>query len=153
MSIVSAWKASPIKKSIFIVPFGAKKVEEAKTYLLEQGLAVFDTPEQAIKTFYYLYQNEHNIDLLFETPSNILEDFIPDKERAQRIIFQALKKGRTYLNLSEGFELLKAYGVPVPKYRMARNEEELLAVAEELGYPLSLCFERDPISNLWTANA
>lgn len=144
MSIVSAWKASPIKKPIFIVPFGAKKVEEAKTYLLEQGLAVFDTPEQAIKTFYYLYQYEHNIDLLFETPSNILEDFIPDKERGQRIIFQALKKGRTYLNLSEGFELLKAYGIPVPKYRMARNEEELLVVAEELGYPLSLCLNETP---------
>jgi len=59
-------------------------------------------------------------------------------ERAREIIAQAKREGRTLLLEPEAHDLLKAYGFPVLKYRLAKTEDEALQAAHEIGYPVVL---------------
>ncbi|MGC8966343.1 MAG: bifunctional acetate--CoA ligase family protein/GNAT family N-acetyltransferase [Caldimicrobium sp.] len=141
LSIVSAYKASKSKKPLLINFVGAEKIREAIKHFKEVGLPVFQTPEAAIKSFIYLYQYQRNLDLLFETPSIILEDFKPDKDKVLKIIDRALNNGRMILTFSETMEVLKAYEIPVPKFKIASSLEVLAEKAKELGYPLTIALE------------
>ena len=141
LSIVSAYKSTNIKKPLLITFVGAEKIREALRHLNEAGLPVYNTPEEAVKSFIYSYQYQRNLDLLFETPSIILEDFKPCKEKVLRIIEKALDEGRMVLTFSETMEILKAYDFPVPHYTIASSIEELVEKGKQLGYPLSILSE------------
>jgi acetyl coenzyme A synthetase (ADP forming)-like protein len=43
-----------------------------------------------------------------------------------------------YLPTADAFRLLELYGIPVARWRVARDPEEVLSAAEEIGYPLVL---------------
>jgi len=141
LSVVSTYKASHAKKPLLPVFVGAEKIREAVKILSEQGLPVFSTPEEAVKSFIYLYQYEKNLHLLFETPSVILEDFKPDKDRVYQIIERALEEGRLVLTFSETMEILKAYAFPVPRYKAVENPEKLLNESQDFSFPLSISLE------------
>lgn len=59
-------------------------------------------------------------------------------ERAREIIAHAQRDGRKLLLEPEAHDLLKAFGFPVLKYRLAQTEDEALAAAHEIGYPVVL---------------
>ncbi|MCS7197207.1 MAG: acetate--CoA ligase family protein [Candidatus Bipolaricaulota bacterium] len=59
-------------------------------------------------------------------------------ERAREIIAHAKRDGRRLLLEPEAHDLLKAFGFPVLKYRLAQTEDEALAAAHEIGYPVVL---------------
>lgn len=59
-------------------------------------------------------------------------------EQVREIIARAQREGRSFLPEPEAHELLKAYGFPVLKYRLASTEEEAIAAANEIGYPVVL---------------
>lgn len=141
LSIVSAYKSTNIKKPLLITFVGAEKIRDALRYFNEVGLPVYNTPEEAIKSFIYLYQYQRNLDLLFETPSVILEDFKPDKEKVLRIIEKALDEGRMVLTFSETMEILKAYEILVLNFTIASSIEDLIEKGKQLGYPLSILSE------------
>ncbi|MEM1597548.1 MAG: acetate--CoA ligase family protein [Pyrobaculum sp.] len=52
------------------------------------------------------------------------------------IVAKALAEARAKLGEDEALELLRAYGIPVPEYAVAHDEEEAVKAAEQLGYPL-----------------
>ncbi len=54
------------------------------------------------------------------------------------IIDQARKQGRTLLTEVEAKQLLAQAGIPVVETRLARNRDEAIARASELGYPVAL---------------
>lgn len=61
-----------------------------------------------------------------------------DRARAERIIREAQAAGRTFLPEPEAYEVLHAYGFPLAKSRFARDENEVLRAANEIGYPVVL---------------
>ncbi|RSN77791.1 MAG: acetyl-CoA synthetase [Thermoproteota archaeon] len=50
----------------------------------------------------------------------------------------ALKEGRKLLLEHEAKNLVSRYGIPVTKIRVAKNEEEAVRIAEEIGFPVVL---------------
>jgi len=60
------------------------------------------------------------------------------REDARRIIEEALREGRARLLEHEALALVEAYGVPVPRWRLARSPEEAAEAARELGGALVL---------------
>lgn len=141
LSIISAYKTSSKKKPLLICFVGAEKVRDAVKMLTEEGLPVYNTPEEAIKTFTYMYQYEKNIQLLFETPSTILENFKPDKEKVFLVLEKAFDEGRLVLSFSEALDVLNAYGIQTPPYEVISAPEEIIKKAQKLGFPLSLSLE------------
>lgn len=54
------------------------------------------------------------------------------------IILKALSEGRFKLLDNEAYELLEAYGIPTPGYRVVSNYEEAIKAAKEVGYPVAI---------------
>jgi len=42
------------------------------------------------------------------------------------------------LSEAEGYDLLEKYGIPVPENKIAKNSDEAVKTAEELGYPVAM---------------
>jgi len=53
------------------------------------------------------------------------------------IVAKAAAEGRGKLREDEALALLKAYGIPTPEYAVARDEEEAVRAAEQIGYPVA----------------
>ena len=49
-----------------------------------------------------------------------------------------LGEGRLQMSEDEGYEVLKAYGIPVPPTRLATTPDEAAAAARALGLPVVL---------------
>ncbi len=56
----------------------------------------------------------------------------------RRIVEEALREGRRKLLEHEAYRLLESYGLPVPKYGLARSPEEAVEIANHIGYPVVL---------------
>lgn len=64
--------------------------------------------------------------------------FEVDKQAVEEVITSAKHEGRSFLTEPEAYAILKAYGFPIPKAKLAHNPEEALSIAEEIGYPVAL---------------
>ena len=53
------------------------------------------------------------------------------------IVAKAAAEGRSKLREDEALALLKACGIPTPDYAVARDEEEAVKAAEQIGYPVA----------------
>jgi len=56
-----------------------------------------------------MYRYDLNLKLLLETPEALLQDFTPDKKRAEEILRTASKEKRVVLNFYEVREIMLAY--------------------------------------------
>ena len=128
-------------RTILACWMGSGDMEDARKILNENRIPTFVTPEQAIKSFMYMYNYEKHIRLLSETPSNILVDFQPDKERAIAILNKVVSKGRLFLLEREAKEIFAAYGINTPPIKLARTAEEALRIAQDFGFPVALKVE------------
>jgi acetyl-CoA synthetase (ADP-forming) len=55
-----------------------------------------------------------------------------------QIFNKAVKEGRKYLLETEAKTVCMEYGIPVTKFKLAKNEAEAVKFAEEIGYPVVL---------------
>ena len=71
-----------------------------------------------------------------EKPIGTSPVFEVNRERAREIIMQSASQGREQLTTRESIDVLDAYGIRVCRSGFAVNEEEAVAVAEKVGYPV-----------------
>ncbi len=69
-------------------------------------------------------------------PLGTIRKFRVNKGRVAKILAGARADGRTNLLEEEGQDILKAYGLPLPKSRLARSAEEAAKAAGQIGYPV-----------------
>ena len=74
--------------------------------------------------------------LWIEKPLGSCPKFDVNYERAREIILQSASQGREQLTTRESIDVLDAYGIRVCRSGFARNEEEAVSVAEQVGYPV-----------------
>jgi acetyltransferase len=125
-------------KPLFTTWLGVAQVNEARTLIENRGIPTFVTPEQAVRAFIYMYRYDLNLKLLLETPEALLQDFTPDKKRAEEILRTASKEKRVVLNFYEVREIMLAYGIPVIPTIRADEVEDVVKAADEIGYPVVL---------------
>jgi acetyl-CoA synthetase (ADP-forming) len=56
--------------------------------------------------------------------------------KTDKIIAQARSENRKALLESEAKEIVKEYGITVPKFQLATNEKEAAKIAEQIGFPV-----------------
>jgi acetyltransferase len=81
---------------------------------------------------------------------NITESFLTyegDKAAVRALLDSVKGEGRVGLSEEEGKEILKAYGIPVPKEGVARNMDEAVSLADNIGYPVVLKIESPDIAH------
>ncbi|RNJ75561.1 MAG: CoA-binding protein [Nitrosopumilus sp. B06] len=70
------------------------------------------------------------------TPLGRVKKFKVNKAKAQKIIDAARSRGQTSLLEEEGQEILRAYGLPLPKSALAGTESQAAEIAKKMGYPV-----------------
>ncbi len=116
---------------------GGGSVAVGDEILDQAGIPTFGYPDTAARVFNYMWRYTYNLRSIYETPE-LAEDGEPDRDAAERAIEAARDEGRTLLTEREAKEILAAYGIPAVETKVARDEEEAVRHAEEIGYPAVL---------------
>ena len=125
------------RKPVLASWMGGKSVAEGEAILNKAGIPTFDHPDTAARVFDYMWRYTYNLRGLYETPALATgED--PDRDTAEELIETARDESRTLLTESESKQLLAAYGVPTVETRTAREPEEAVRHADQIGYPVVL---------------
>ena len=125
-------------KTILTSFMGYGAVEEANRVFNQNNIPTYSTPEQAVKTYMYMYQYKSNLELLYETPEELPVDVAPPKRPLMVIMRNMAKENREILNEAEAKTFLEYYGLPVVKTKVAQNADQAAGIAKEIGYPVVL---------------
>jgi acetyltransferase len=96
------------------------------------GIPTFEYPDAAARAFCAMWRYSHNLDALYETPELTATAEI-DRSHATQIINSARNTQRTLLTEIESKQLLTTYGIPTVETKIAKNEEEAVELAKNIG--------------------
>lgn len=133
-SIKRAIDDSGVKNKPVTVSFvGGDKSDEAIAWLNEHGIPAFFAPDVAVNVIAALREYA----ILQEQKNNV---HVKPNEKAMKksmeIIEAARKDGRTALTEIEAKSIFEAYGMPTTKISLAKTEDEAIAAAKKIGYPV-----------------
>ena len=119
---------------------GGDGVAEGTAILNAAGIPTFSYPDTAARAFTYMWRYTYNLRGLYDTPALVGgSDLAADaRSKVSETILRVRAHGGTMLNEFEAKKLLALYGIPVVETRMAENEEQAVACAAEIGYPVVL---------------
>ncbi|MGA2785604.1 MAG: bifunctional acetate--CoA ligase family protein/GNAT family N-acetyltransferase, partial [Candidatus Bathyarchaeia archaeon] len=124
------------RKPLLTVWMGEDSVREARQIFHSNNIPTYSTPEEAMKTYMYMYRYRRNLDLLYETPQQLSIDISPPKNYLKIIIQKTKESGRTALTQADVDRFLDAYEIPRVKGKLARDADQAVMIASELGYPV-----------------
>jgi len=125
-------------KPIITTWMGGEGVREARAVFAENSIPTYETPEDAVKTYLYMYKYGRNLELLYETPAELSVDQAPPKSNLKALIARLAKEGTTAVSEKDSKRFLSNYGIPTTKPYFAHNAEGALRLASEIGYPVVL---------------
>ena len=138
-SIVKLCKGRGYRNKTILTSFmGHEEVEKANSIFNENSIPTYSTPEQAVKTYMYMYQYKRNLELLYETPEELPVDVVPPKRPLFVIMRNAALENREVLTEAEAKKLLEYYDIPVVKTSVAKTADEAAVLASQIGYPVVL---------------
>jgi len=130
--------AKGLGKPVLASWMGGTEMTAGIEVLNRAGIPTFPYPDTAARIFYYMWRYSYLLRGLYETPLLPHSDNGPNRVRALTILQNSRQSGRTILTETESKELLACYRIPTTPALEARNEEEAVAKAEEIGYPVVL---------------
>src|SRR5689334_16042155 len=126
-------------KPILACFLGGAEVAAANQIMNRAGIPTFEFPDTATRAFTYMWRYSYNLRGLYETPVLRGEtEQPPDRNVAEDLIDNARREIRTLLSEAESKRLLAAYLIPTVDTRIAKTEDEAIAHAASIGYPVVL---------------
>src|SRR6202167_5892635 len=119
---------------------GGMSVASGERVLNTAGISTFSFPDTAARAFTYMWRYSYNLRGLYETPT-LVESLASEgasQSRAAEVIDKARSRGRVLLTEFESKQILSYYGIPTVETRTAKNEDEAVKHASEIGYPVVL---------------
>ncbi len=126
------------EKPVLTVLMGGQTIREGRRIFSEAGVPTYETPEEAVKTYLGMYRYSKNLELLYETPSELGIDVAPPSHNLQALVRRVAHSGRLVLTEEESKRFLMTYGMPTVPAEIVQSAEEALEAAERLGYPVVL---------------
>jgi 4-hydroxybutyryl-CoA synthetase (ADP-forming) len=105
---------------------------ENKQILSEGGIPHFMYAEPAIRTLESMYRFSRWLKIKNE----LVKSYPVDKQKVRDVLSDVKKQGRLNLLEEEGYEVLKAYGFPVPKSVLVNDENDAVNASNVIGYPV-----------------
>jgi acetyltransferase len=140
--------AKGLGKPVLASWMGGAEVAAGDQILNQAGIPTFQFPDSAVRAFNYMWRYAYNLKGLYETPAlQHQADASLERERAQRVIQEVRGAGRTLLTEFESKQLLGSYGIPVVETRLARSEQEAVAAAADIGYPVVVKLHSETITH------
>ncbi|MBL9128193.1 MAG: bifunctional acetate--CoA ligase family protein/GNAT family N-acetyltransferase, partial [Verrucomicrobiales bacterium] len=128
----------PAGKPILTSWMGGNAVAAAQSVLNGAGFPTADYPDDAARAFCHMWHYTYALRGIYETPAQVadLQGQAPDRKRADEIIARVRASDRTLLTEVESKQLLASYGIPVSPTHVALSENEVVRLANKLGYPV-----------------
>ena len=120
-------------KPVCISFVGGERSEAAMSWLVENGIPAYGAPDVAINAMAALREYARMKEISAETVENCGPE---NREKALEIIRKARADKRDSLTEIEAKEVFAAYGLPVTITKLAKSEEEAVALVKEVGYPV-----------------
>lgn len=121
-----------IDKPVLACFMGEAKVEEGIRVLKEYDVPNYSFPERASLAFQAMSQYRG----ITERSEPVYEKFDVDLKAAREVIECAKADGRYAIGDSEAWNILKAYGLNIPRSDLAKTADEAVELASEIGYPV-----------------
>ncbi len=120
------------KKPLIFSLFGGEKIEHYLDEFSKHDIPAFPDVYEAASMLgaMYSYYRTRNTTADPEVEVDI------DAVKMNEIIKNVRQDNRTFLLAAEAQEMMRAAGIPIPKSLIARNLDEALRYAEEIGYPV-----------------
>lgn len=111
---------------------GGASIEKAVQALNAARIPNYLFPERAVQSLAAMYRQS----LWQRRPTPTYRTFSVDRERVARLFASVREAGRVELGEVEAREVIEAYGMRLPKSRLAQTPDEAVAIANEFGYPV-----------------
>ena len=128
--------AREAEKPVITTWMGRIEAEEGREILLRNNVPTYDTPEEAVRTYLYMYEYKRNLAILDESPQDVPVDSTPPENALKAVIRKSLDNGRAVLTDEESKRFLMHYGIRSTRTCGAGDVEEAVNVARSEGYPL-----------------
>jgi len=102
-------------KPLIAVWMDSRYSSEGLEYLREAAIPVYETPEEAVRAYMYMYHYRQGIELINETPEEIPQNEMRLTNHLKVIAHNATKEGKEVLTAEEAAGFLKNYGISVLK--------------------------------------
>ncbi len=119
-------------KTILASLMGSDEGIKNKEILAEGGIPHYKYAENAIRSLKAMLRFTQ----WTQASEDKVQQFKVNKKKAGQIFSKVRSDGRKNLLEEEGQEVLKAYGIPLPKSILATKEKESLFAAKKIGYPV-----------------
>ncbi len=129
-------------KPIIAVWMGGERAAECRRMLSRNGVPAYQTPEEAVKTYLYMYHYRRNIDLLYETPAEQAHRTPPLKNYLKSVVRKAVEGQRRILDDRHALDLLRNYRIPTTPAAVVTDAEDLRNGVRDMGLPLSFRIRR-----------
>jgi len=123
-------------KPIMAAWLGGKEMRDGNQIFNDAGIAVYQTPEQAIRAFMTLADYSRNLEALFETPKDVPVSFPYDRQKIKEEFQKTAFVKEKILTEADSKELLEIYGIPTAKPYVVKTREEALETASQIGFPV-----------------
>jgi len=122
------------KKPILGCFMGSAAVAPGIRILNENAVPNYPVPERAVAAMAAMMAHRH----WRVRPVAQLETFAVNQGNVRRALQRVRDEGRVAMGDAEAWEILEAYGIATPKTRLARNPDEAVRLAEEIGFPVAV---------------
>jgi acetyltransferase len=96
----------------------------------QAGIPHFQTEDDAVRAFMHLVKHREAMEALLATPPDVSSLFTPDVNAARKVVGDALRDGRSWLDPIEIAILFEAYAIPMVPTVAAGNPDEAVTKAE-----------------------
>jgi acetyltransferase len=125
-------------KPLLTVWMGDEGVREARTKFRDGNVPTYETPEEAVKAYTFMYRYNRNLELLYQTPAELPVNIAPPKSHLDVVIRKAYNQGRALLSQADADRFLDVYGIHRLAGGLATSPEEAAEIARNVGYPVVL---------------
>jgi acetyltransferase len=125
-------------KPVITTWMGGKEAQVGRDILLRGNVPTYVTPEEAVRTYLYMYKYERNLEILHETPADVRVDASPPNNTLKALVRKVVAEGRTVLTEEESKRFLINYGIPTVKTHFVTSVEQAASMARRDGYPVAL---------------
>ena len=125
-------------KPVITTWMGTTSVREGRDILTQNNIPNYQTPEEAIRTYMYMYRYGRNLQLLYETPAELEINQTPPYNHLKAFIRRTRKEGRSILTEEESKDFLVNYRIRCTTPFLTSGAESAVDWARSNGYPVVL---------------
>jgi acetyltransferase len=138
---VNQQKRKPIVCN-FMTNMSLERFQVTAKILKDGGVPCYSFPTTAAKALGALYKY-HQVQTRNLGEPKIFDDV--NRTEARKLLLQAAKENKMFLSSAQVYKLLSSYQIPVAEWRIARNVNEVLNAAEDIGYPVVIKADSESI--------